>query len=49
MGDETAFRVYDHPLSTVTSFCYLGQILTVTDNDGPEVFGNLRKARQIWA
>ena len=33
---------------TVTSFKYLGQILTASDDDWPAVVGNLRKARKSW-
>ena len=29
-------------------FKYLGRILTATDDDWPEVVGNLRKARRSW-
>ena len=32
----------------MTEFKYLGRILTVTDDDWPEVVGNLNKARMSW-
>ena len=48
MGAEMAFQAYGQPLDTVTSFKYLGRILTITDNDCPEVIVNLRKLWNIW-
>ena len=36
------------PLSTVSSFKYLGRVLLVVDDDGAAVISNLRKARKRW-
>ena len=44
-----AFQDYSRPIKTVTSFKYLGRIITASDNYYPEVVGNLRKAQDIWA
>ena len=33
----------------VTSFKYMEWVLTVADDDWPEVVGNLRKSRKSWA
>ena len=43
-----SFQAYSRPVATVTSFKYLGQVLTAADENCPEVVGNLRKARKIW-
>ena len=40
---------YGRPLVTVTSFKYLGWVLTAADDNWPEVVENLCKARKIWA
>ena len=45
---ERAFEAYGVPIESVTEFCYLGRILTVIDDDWPEVVGNLRKAEKSW-
>ena len=45
---EMAFEVYWKQLKTVSSFKYLGRILTAGDNDWPAVAGNLGKARKNW-
>ena len=37
------------PLSQVTSFKYLGRIITLVDDACPAVDSNLRKARRKWA
>ena len=42
------FQIYGHPLSTASSFKYLGRVLTASDDNCPEVFGNPRKARRRW-
>ena len=47
-GDETALAADEIPLAQVTSFKYLWRILTVADDDLPEVIRNLRKARRKW-
>ena len=44
-----AFQNFSRPIKTVTSFKYLGRIITASDNKYPSVVGNLRKARDIWA
>ena len=35
-------------MQSVTEFCYLGRILTSTDDDWPAVARNLQKARVTW-
>ena len=45
---ERAFHTYGKKMRAVTEFRYLGRILTNTDDDWPEVAGNLRKARVTW-
>ena len=47
-GAETEVTEDGIPLAQVTSFKYLGQIFTVTDNACPAEVRNLRKARQKW-
>ena len=48
-GDETTITAYEIPLTPVTSFKYLGEILTAAEYDWPEVVSNLRKERSKWA
>ena len=45
---ERAFEAYGEPLENVTTFQYLGQVLTAGDNEWLAVVGNLGKARNIW-
>ena len=45
---ERAFEAYRKPLETVTTFKYLGRVMTAGDDDWPAVAGNLVKARKIW-
>ena len=45
---ERDFQAYVQPLNLVTSFKYLGRILTASDDDWPVVVGNLRKVRKKW-
>ena len=45
---ERAFHAYGKRMQSVTDFCYLGRILTSTDDDWPAVARNLRKARVTW-
>ena len=45
---ERAFEAYVAPLETVTSFKYLGQVMTAVDDDWHAVVGNLRRARKSW-
>ena len=47
-GMERALTSYGVPLSQVTSFKYLGQVLAAEDNDWPAVVRNLRRARKKW-
>ena len=35
-------------MRAVTEFCYLGRVLTDTDDDWPAISGNIRKARASW-
>ena len=42
------FQAYGSPLEMVTSFKYLGRILTDLDDDWPAVVGDLRKSRKSW-
>ena len=46
---ERAFQAYGRMLETVTSFKYLGQVLTVGGDNWPVVVRNLKKARRSWA
>ena len=45
---ERAFHAYGKPMAAVSEFCYLGQMITATDDDWSEVAGNLRKAWMSW-
>ena len=36
------------PLEMVTSFKYLGRVISASDNDWPEVVRNMKKARAVW-
>ena len=49
MGAETALIMYVQTIDMVTSFQYLGQIRTTTDDDLPEVIINLQKMQQSRA
>ena len=46
---ERAFKVYGRPIAMVTSFKYLGRVLTAEYDYCPLVVGTLLKARKIWA
>ena len=46
---ERAFQAYGRPLVRITSFKYLGWVLTEVDDDWAAVIANLRKARKSWA
>ena len=48
-GTERALNAYGYSLSQVTSFKYLGRVITVEDDDFPAVVRDLRHARQKWA
>ena len=43
-----AFITYGRPLKMVTSFKYLGRVISAADDDWPEVVQNLLKARMEW-
>ena len=45
---EMDFEVYGEQLQAVSSFKYLGRILTEGDDDWPAVAGYLGKDRKIW-
>ena len=45
---ERAFEAYGKKLDTVSTFNYLGRVMTAGDDDWPAVAGNLVKARKIW-
>ena len=47
-GTEAAITAYGIPLALVTSFNYLGIILSAADGNWPDVVINLRRARQKW-
>jgi hypothetical protein len=43
------FQIMDQPIKrTVTTFCYLGRIITSQDNDWAAARKNLQKAKQRW-
>ena len=41
-----AFWAYGQPLEALISFKYLGRVLTISDDDWPEVVNNMRWARK---
>ena len=43
-----AFEAYGKPLENVSSFKYLGRVMTAGDNNWVAVAGNLLKARKSW-
>ena len=43
-----AFEAYKNPIEAVSSFKYLGRIMTAGVDDWPSVAGNLVKARKSW-
>ena len=45
---ERAFEAYGKTLDTVSTFKYLGQVMTVGDDNWPVVTGNIVKERKIW-
>ena len=45
---ERAFEAYGKPLETVSTFKYLGRVMTAGDDYWLAVAGNLVKARKIW-
>ena len=45
---ERTFQAYGRPLDTVTSFKYLGRVLTTADDNCTEVVRNMKKAQKSW-
>ena len=43
-----AFSAYRRPLERVTSFRYLGWVISVADDEWPAVVKNLSQARAVW-
>ena len=48
-GGDMKITVYRIPLVLVTSFNYLGRLLLSAEDDWPEVFHELQRARQKWS
>ena len=44
-----AFSTYGSPLDMVTSFKYLGQVISATDDDWPAVVRNLAQENKVWS
>ena len=49
MGCEAEITVCGTPLAPITSFRYLGRVLSAADNNWSAVVSNLQKARRKWA
>ena len=47
-NSESYLKAYGRTLETVTSFKYLGWVLTAGYDDWPVVVVNLKKARKSW-
>ena len=45
---ERDLKAYGKPLDTITTFKYMGRVMTAGDDDWPAVAGNLVKARKSW-
>ena len=45
---EKVFRAYNEPLGNVTTFKYLGGMMTAGDDGWLTVAGNLQKSRKSW-
>ena len=45
---ERAFKAYGEPIQNVSTFRYLGRVLTAKDDDWILVVVNLRKAQNSW-
>ena len=43
-----AFSAHGQPLDMVTSFRYLGRLISAAENDWPAVVNNLSRARGVW-
>ena len=48
-AQETHISIHGTPLQTVTSFKYLGRIMSANNNDWPAIYANLAKARRKWS
>ena len=48
-SEDRAFQAYGRPLMTITSFKYLGWLLTAADDNWPALVGGLIKAWKGWA
>ena len=46
---EVSFQDYGRPLEVVSEFKYLGGVIIASDDDCPEVVGNLIKVWRRWA
>ena len=44
-----AFSAYGRPLEMVTSFKYLGRVISATDDNWPAVVRNLDPAKKVWS
>ena len=42
-GDRVGYHSLQDPLAPVTSFKYIGRVLSVEDEDWPEVVNNLHR------
>ena len=47
-ADQVVFTIGDQPIQKVSTFKYLGRILSANDDDLPAVVANVRCARQRW-
>ena len=45
---EQVFKAYGEPIKNVSTFRYLGRVLTAGDDEWISVVGNLGKARKSW-
>ena len=44
-----AFSAYERPLEMVTSFKYLGRVISAIDDNWPVVVKILSRARKVWS
>ena len=49
VGTELEITIYGIPLSPVTSFKYLGRVISAVGNHCPVVVNNLWRSRQKWS
>ena len=47
-ADHTVFHIGDTDIESVSSFKYLGQVLSANDDNLPAVLSNIQKAQQRW-